>query len=206
MFMKLVVGLGNPESEYVGTRHNIGKFIVDETVCSIVGDPFSVKKLLKSVRGIHECGEWKDNQKLNVRLIKLTVDGCVVMFAKPLRYMNDSGVVIRDVMHFYKIDPSNTLVVYDDLDLVVGKVSLGSPTKVHNGVYSILDTLGKREFNKISFLKVGVREKKIPMSVKKFGLSPNKYVLSKFPKEDKLLIENEVKMQASNKIISWLSK
>lgn len=201
--MKLVFGLGNPEKEYAGTRHNVGKDVINALSCEVSeGGGFNIKKVLSSVFGNHICGDWRINRKLNAEILK-TGD---VMLVKPLRYMNDSGIVIRDVVSFYKVDFSDVAVVYDDLDLVVGefKARYGSATTVHNGVGSILDVIGDKNFKKIFYVKVGVREKKIPMSVKNFGLKPNTYVLGKFPKEDRVIVGDVIKNSVVPALLSWL--
>jgi len=208
--MKLVIGLGNPEKEYVGTRHNIGKMIVNMAVCHVVGnDNFNIKKLFKKVLGHNICGHWDVNKKLNAEILKINnIEIGNVMFVKPLCYMNDSGIIVRDVSQFYKVDFDNILIIYDDLDLKVGefKMKKGGATKVHNGIASILELIGERNFKKITYVKFGVREKRIPMSVKNFGLRPNKYVLSKFPKEDKFVVEKTIKDDVLPAIFEWLSK
>jgi len=203
--MKFVFGLGNPEKEYAGTRHNVGKNVINVLACELVDNHgFNIRKVFGSVFGNHSCGEWRVNRKLNAQIFKSDS----VMLVKPLRYMNDSGVIIRDVVNFYKADFSDVAVVYDDLDLMVGefKAKEGSATKVHNGVGSILDAIGAKNFKKIFYVKVGVREKKIPMSVKNFGLKPNTYVLGKFPKEDKIIIDDTIKNAVVPAILTWLSK
>src|SRR5690606_3800573 len=102
--MKLIVGLGNPGLSYKKTRHNIGFVIVDE-LAKRLGTTLSEKKFNGIYSVVHKNGE-------------------KVILLKPLTYMNLSGESIRPLMDYYDIPVENLLVIYDDLDLPVGKIRL----------------------------------------------------------------------------------
>ncbi len=131
--MPLIVGLGNIGQEYDGTRHNIGFEIVDaiaETLSTTFGPgngPFVVAE--------------RRHRGRNVVLIK------------PTTYMNKSGVAVRKALSEYKTDIRDCLIVYDDLNLDVGDVRLKSQGSAggHNGISSIIDLLGTREFPRLRF-------------------------------------------------------
>src|SRR3989344_7647892 len=97
--MKLVVGLGNPGKEYVKNRHNAGSIVLD--------------KVLQD-RGLR----WEEHKKFQA-LINITED---TVYAKPLVYMNNSGVTVSSLADFYKIDPEDITVIHDDVDLGMGRV------------------------------------------------------------------------------------
>src|SRR5713226_2846855 len=133
--MKLVIGLGNPGKEYERTRHNIGYRVVDK---------------LAAQQG------WKWNERRgravlasgNLGLEKVTL-------AKPITYMNLSGEAVGELMRWYKLQPEDVLVVYDELDLPVGKVRLLPSGRAagHNGMKSIIRHLHTDTFPR---LRVGV--------------------------------------------------
>ncbi|MBU8908431.1 aminoacyl-tRNA hydrolase [Desertibacillus haloalkaliphilus] len=133
--MKLIVGLGNPGKKYEGTRHNVGFSVIDQCAKDLMIDIDQSK--FKGVYGYK------------------TIEGEKVFLLKPLTYMNLSGESIRPLMDFYKIDINDLLVVYDDLDLPVGKIRLRQKGGHggHNGIRSIISHLGTNEFKRI---RVGV--------------------------------------------------
>ncbi len=129
---RLIVGLGNPGESYRDTRHNIGFMVLDE-IARRLGAAFREEK------------RWS---------------GLVAKFAgghllKPLTFMNDSGRSVQSVGHFYKTSPAQTLVVYDDVDLPLGRLRFRSNGSAagHNGIRSLAASLGTQEFPR---LKVGI--------------------------------------------------
>lgn len=133
--MKLIVGLGNPGKEYEKTRHNAGFRVMDA-----IADALQV-----------EC-----NQKKFKALVCLTrVKQEQVLLMKPQTYMNSSGEALGEAMRFYHIDPKDILVIYDDMDLPVGKIRLREKGSAggQNGVKSIIAHIGTQEFNRI---RVGI--------------------------------------------------
>jgi PTH1 family peptidyl-tRNA hydrolase len=117
--MRLIVGLGNPGSEYSGQRHNIGFMAVD------------------AIAHRHGFSPWRTrNQGLAA---EGTIDGEKVMLLKPQTYMNKSGVCVGPTARFFKIDPKDVIVIHDELDLAPGKVKVkvGGGVAGHNGLRSI---------------------------------------------------------------------
>ncbi|MGN1379370.1 MAG: aminoacyl-tRNA hydrolase [Bacilli bacterium] len=130
--MKLIVGLGNQGKNYKNTYHNVGFIILDNYFGNV---------------------EWKikDNYAYNI----LTIENEKVIFLKPLTYMNLSGLAVEKVVNFYKIDSKNILVIHDDINLLSGnyKFKFNSSSGGHNGIKSIISSLGTQEFCQ---LKIGI--------------------------------------------------
>lgn len=134
---ELIVGLGNPEPRYDNTRHNIGFAAVDE-LAKIWQMPL---KENKRFQGLFSEGVALGGQK--VRLLK------------PLTYMNRSGQSVRAVTDWYKVPASSVLVIYDDMDLPVGRLRmrLSGSAGGHNGMKSIIAHLGEPNFPR---LRIGI--------------------------------------------------
>lgn len=137
IFPELIVGLGNPEPKYDQTRHNIGFDAVDE-----------LAKI------------WQLDLKENKRFQGLFVEGVApggskIRLLKPLTYMNRSGQSVRAVVDWYKLKPQSVLVIYDDMDLPVGRlrIRLTGSAGGHNGMKSIIAHLGVKDFPR---LRVGI--------------------------------------------------
>lgn len=113
--------------------------------------------------------------KKESKFYQTEINGEQVIFIKPLTYMNLSGIAVKKIVDFYKIPLRDILIIQDDLDEEIGKYKLkkNSSSGGHNGIKSIISELGTDEFLR---LKIGIgRSKNIPI---------DKYVLSKFSKED----------------------
>ncbi len=133
--MKLVVGLGNPGSEYEHTRHNVGFRVVDK---------------LASKHG------WKWSERRSRAVLASGTLGLEkVVLAKPLTFMNLSGQAVGELVRWYKIQPEDMLVVYDELDLPVGKVRLRARGSAagHNGLRDIIHHLHTYDFPR---LRIGI--------------------------------------------------
>lgn len=157
--MYVVVGLGNPGKQYEKTRHNIGFDVIDKLAND---NNISVTKIKhKALIGEGRIG----NEK--------------VMLVKPQTYMNLSGETLIDIYNFYKVDLQNIIVVYDDIELEVGKLRIRKKGSggTHNGMKSIIKCLGSNEFLRV---RVGVSKPEKNQDLADF-------VLSKFKKEE---IEN----------------
>lgn len=128
--MKLIVGLGNPGDEYLGTRHNLGFSFLEE-----------LRKHLKIEN------DWQMNSKFNSEIIKS--EGLIL--ARPQTYMNLSGDAIAKIANFYKIKPDNIVVVHDELDLLLGhlKIRKGGAAAGHHGVESVINSLGTPDFIRV---------------------------------------------------------
>jgi PTH1 family peptidyl-tRNA hydrolase len=126
--VKMIVGLGNPGREYASTRHNLGFMVVDEIARRLGG------------------GERKSRFRAELREVR--DDGEKLVLIKPQTYMNLSGTSVREAAHWYKIPPSDLLVVVDDIDLPFGTLRMrpDGGSGGHNGLKSIIAELGTQEF------------------------------------------------------------
>ncbi|MBV9386080.1 MAG: aminoacyl-tRNA hydrolase [Chroococcidiopsidaceae cyanobacterium CP_BM_ER_R8_30] len=134
---RLIVGLGNPEPKYDRTRHNIGFAAVD-ALANSWQIPLSENRKFQA-----EFGEGRGPQADKIRLLK------------PLTYMNQSGQAIRAVTDWFKIPSGSVLVIYDDMDLPVGKIRLrlSGSAGGHNGMKSAIAHLGTQNFPR---LRIGI--------------------------------------------------
>ena len=148
----LVVGLGNPGREYARTRHNIGALVADE---------------LARRHG----GSWR--AKFAGRLAEIRLDGHRLCLLKPETYMNESGRSVAAAAAFFKLPPEAVLVVHDDSDLEPGRLQLrlGGGLAGHNGLRSVAQHLGSREFLRLR-VGVGRPERGDPRPLADWVLSP----------------------------------
>ena len=126
--MKLIVGLGNPGSEYQDTRHNIGFMVIE--------------KLAKELS--REQMSWKEEEKFKALIAKI---GDVIL-VKPITFMNSSGLAVSTIMNFYKCIPSDVWIVHDDIDLPLGKIRIREKggSAGHRGVESVIMELKTDQF------------------------------------------------------------
>lgn len=187
--MKLVVGLGNPGSEYLGTRHNIGWEVLDHLARRLgwIGDPSEFNRLART------------------KFEGLTLDGTVSLHAsggsdkllllKPTTYMNLSGKAVQAAMAFYQLAAGDVMVILDDLALPCGKLRIrsGGSSGGHNGLRDIERMLGTSEYPR---LRIGIDPP--PSRV------PGKdYVLGRFSAEQRKLIEPAID-RACGAVITWM--
>ncbi len=134
--LALVVGLGNPGPTYVGNRHNIGFLVLDELADRVGGGRFKSHKSTADV--------------LSGRLA-----GRPVLLAKPRTFMNLSGGPVAGLCRFYKVPPADLIVVHDELDVPFDAVrlKLGGGDNGHNGLRSITQSLGTRDYHRV---RVGI--------------------------------------------------
>jgi peptidyl-tRNA hydrolase, PTH1 family len=130
--IRMVVGLGNPGSEYQQTRHNVGFMVVDRLAADLA---MSWEKSSKAEAAVAKSGE--------------------LILMKPLAFMNRSGFPVLAVSQFYKIEPPETLIVFDDFALPLGRLRIrpDGGTGGHNGLESIIVQLGTDE---IPRLRIGI--------------------------------------------------
>ncbi|PIQ43030.1 MAG: aminoacyl-tRNA hydrolase [Gammaproteobacteria bacterium CG11_big_fil_rev_8_21_14_0_20_46_22] len=128
----MIVGLGNPGSQYENTRHNIGFTFVDE-LARIHGGQFKLEKKFKAYVG------------------KVPIDGREIILLKPDTFMNLSGDAVQKACHFYKFKPENLLIVHDELDLPVGegKWKFDGGHGGHNGLRDITAKLASAAFYRL---------------------------------------------------------
>lgn len=155
--MKLIVGLGNPGSKYLLTRHNIGFMAIDNFAQGLGAPPGKVE--------------------FDSLTCKFKLDGEEVLLAKPQSFMNNSGEPVQQLMHFYKIEIQNLLVVHDDIDLEFGAVKFhkNRGSGGQNGVKSINERLGTMDYAR---LKLGVGRPKQP------GMDVSSWVLKNFDESE----------------------
>lgn len=160
--MLVIVGLGNPDDKYQGTRHNVGFDVID-----LLAEKYNIAV---------------DTKKHRAYIGKGIIGGQKVILAKPQTYMNLSGESVRSLVEYYKVDPeTELLIIFDDISLDVGQLRIRKKGSAggHNGIKNIIANLGTSVFQRI---KVGVGEKP-----KGYDLAD--YVLGRFSKEDRELIK-----------------
>jgi PTH1 family peptidyl-tRNA hydrolase len=158
--MKLIVGLGNPGKQYEKNRHNVGFQIVDK-LAEQHGLRFDSKQgKAKVAPGVISVQVGADQVALSPDADAPVVTWPIVqrarvILAKPQTFMNLVGPSVQALLRFYKIDPADLLVIYDDLDLPLGALRLRATggSGGHNGMRSLIDTLGSGDFNR---LRVGI--------------------------------------------------
>lgn len=184
--MKLIVGLGNKDNSYKGTRHNVGYDLIDELIEEY--DTLNLKEKFKSLYQI------------------VTIDGEKIIFQKPQTYMNLSGEAIYEILNFYKLDPKTDLIViYDDMDISLGNYKLKKTGRDagHNGIKSILS----RVPNEFLRIKIGIDRKKgdfISHVLGKFTES-EKEQIQKVYKEIKNIVKDSMKMD-NEKLLNKYNK
>ncbi|ATD53870.1 aminoacyl-tRNA hydrolase [Clostridium chauvoei] len=164
--MFLVVGLGNPGKEYDKTRHNIGFECVD-----YLSSKYNIELNRIKFKGIY--GEGFINNKK-------------VVLLKPTTFMNLSGESIREIVNFYKLEPEEIIVIYDDISLEVGKIRIREKGSAggHNGIKSIIKNLSTEVFPRV---KVGVGQPKGDLV---------SHVLGKFSKEEEEILKESIQASA----------
>lgn len=135
--MKLIAGLGNPGPQYAESRHNVGFMVVDELARR------------------HRLGHWRFDRGFQGQIVEWNVPDDRVFLLKPLTYMNLSGISVQAVLRFYRIAASDLLVVYDDLDLPVGRLRIraNGSSGGHKGMESVIQHASTTE---ISRVRVGI--------------------------------------------------
>ena len=164
MSYKLIIGLGNPGKKYEHMRHNFGFMALD----------FLQKKM--------DAPKFKMNNKLNAEISKIDK----IILAKPQTFMNSSGEAAQKILSFYKISPNEIIVIHDDLDLPFGaiKQSKDSGSAGHNGVQSIIDILGTKNFTRLR-LGIGLSSEALAKDDRPHKKIPvEDYVLQNFSSEE----------------------
>lgn len=174
---RLIVGLGNPGETYRDTRHNIGFMVLDE-IARRMGAAFREEK------------RWSG-------LVAKFTGGYLL---KPLTFMNDSGRSVQSVGHFYKASPAQTLVVYDDVDLPLGRLRFRTSGSAagHNGIRSLISSLGSDEFPR---LKVGIA----PADGRPAGERMVGHVLGKFSAEERPVLQTVIQ-RAADAVLSAVDR
>ena len=123
--MLLLVGLGNPNPNNSDNRHNVGFFVIDA-----INEKFKLSKQKPKFKGLLTTGKINEQK---------------VFAIKPLTFMNNSGICIKELIEYFKIDVKNIFVFHDDMDIDIGKVKVkfGGSNAGHNGIDSIDKNIGK---------------------------------------------------------------
>ncbi|WP_418791330.1 aminoacyl-tRNA hydrolase [Phosphitispora sp. TUW77] len=176
--MKLIIGLGNPGSKYASTRHNVGFMVIDYLagILDISVDRTKFKSLI---------GEgFKNGEK--------------IVLAKPQTYMNLSGEAVLDMVHWYKIDLKDILVIYDDMDLPLGKLRLRIKGGAggHNGMKSIIYLAQSEEFPR---LRIGLGRPEAG------NLENIDFVLGKLSDEEAKVMKETIK-EAGQAVLAVIDK
>lgn len=173
--MKVIVGLGNPGRKYSDTRHNIGFRVLEE-----MARHYSIEK---------------EESRFDAIIGHIRIDGEKVLLVKPLTYMNLSGKAVQPLMHWFKLDLADLIVVYDDMDLTPGTLRLRPQggSGGHKGMASIIERLGSKEFARI---RIGI------------GRPDNgavDWVLGKFNSAEQKVVEEAIN-QAGDALTCWVKQ
>ena len=188
--MRLVVGLGNPGSEFVGTRHNVGWEALEELALRLgwIGKKDEYNRLGRS------------------KFDAITLDGSVsihsggtekVLLLKPTTYMNDSGRSVQSAMAFYQLSPAEVMVLLDDLALPSGKIRIrpGGSAGGHNGLKDIERALGTDQYPR---LRIGI-------DAPPPRISGRDYVLGRFTDDQRRAVEPALE-RAASAVLTWIEK
>ena len=170
--MLLLVGLGNPNPNHSNNRHNVGFSVIDA-----INTKFKLSKQKPKFKGILTAGKI-DEQK--------------VYTIKPLTLMNSSGICIKEVVEYFKIDVKDVFVFHDDMDIDIGKVKakFGGSSAGHNGIESIDKNIGKH----YSRVRIGIGQPK------NNSTDAAEHVLDSFSNDERQSVE-----EVTNNIIESLS-
>lgn len=161
----IIVGLGNPGKEYAKTPHNVGFMAVDKLT-----EKYNIKLNLSS--------------KHQAMIGEGIIDGEKCYIIKPLTYMNLSGNAVRSFMEYYKNSVDDLIVIYDDMDLPLGKIRIreAGSSGGHKGMKSIIENLGT---DKIKRIRIGIGK---PAE----GTQVVDYVLHKLSKEEQMELDSAI--------------
>ena len=159
--MYIIAGLGNPDRKYAKTRHNAG---------------FDVAKL---IAGKYLPG--REKKKFDARMLQGKIAGQDVVLLRPMTYMNNSGLAVRQAADYFKVPSDHILIIYDDIALPLGTLRIRKSGSAggHNGIKSVISHLGTQEFPRI---RIGVGDRKNEGDL-------IDHVLGTFSKEERKVID-----------------
>ena len=171
--MKIIVGLGNPGKDYKDTRHNIGFMVLEE-----LASRYTVEK---------------QESRFDAIIGHVRIGTEKVLLVKPLTYMNLSGKAVQPLMHWYKLELEDLMVVYDDMDLPMGslRIRASGGSGGHNGIASISERLASKDFARS---RIGIGRPEVGEAVG--------WVLGKFSSDEKEQIQIVVK-NAADALEKW---
>ena len=174
--MLLFVGLGNPTPDSENNRHNVGFKIIDS-----INKKFNLSKQKPKFKGLLTTGN---------------IEGEKVYAIKPLTFMNNSGVCIRELLEYFKFDAEDVIVFHDDLDVEFGKIKakFGGSSAGHNGISSIDKFIGK-DYSRV---RIGIGKPKTPIEIED-------YVLQNFD-EDELIGIDKISKNITDSIGDLIKK
>ncbi len=176
--LRLVVGLGNPGAKYAVTRHNIGFRVLERLAAD-----FAI-----------ELGR----EKFSAGFGRGRIEGQEVVLAKPMAYMNRSGLPVRSLAEFFRISSRDMVVVHDDIDLAYGRIKIKEKGGHggHNGVRSLIDAFGGGEFTR---LRVGIGRSETA------GQAVADYVLDQFTRDETAALAGVIE-RARDAVVTILCK
>ena len=165
--MRAIIGLGNPGNEYENTRHNIGFAVIDAVASKM-------DIILSEGKGEYLMGSKKIGNN-NITLVK------------PLTYMNNSGIAVKEIIDYFHLDLWQILVVVDDFNLPLGttRIRLRGSAGGHNGLYSIIYHLGSEDFPR---LRCGIADESMP----KYKSARADFVLSSFDRSENKIVQQMI--------------
>lgn len=175
--MKVIFGLGNPGRQYKNNRHNVG---------------YQVLESLVNGQGL----EFKRSFRISAYIAKKKDAEEWVFLVKPRTFMNNSGLCVKKVLNKYKVNLSDVLIVYDDVDLPLGRIRFrtGGSCAGHRGMASIASALESEEVNR---LRVGIGSPQ--------GQELSDYVLSDFSKKEREILDSTIQVAASASL-DWVNE
>ncbi|MCB9799021.1 aminoacyl-tRNA hydrolase [Candidatus Nomurabacteria bacterium] len=181
--MKLIVGLGNPGKQYTKTRHNVGFMVLDE--------------LRNKLSGYYQADKWNLSKKFNAELSGCTIAGKKIVLAKPMTFMNASGQSVQLIANFYKIPVEDLIVIHDEKDIPLGEIKIQQDRGPagHNGIKSIIEHTGSKNFLRV---RVGIASKN-----EKKMQDTSQFVLGKFGMFEKKLLAQAI-TSATDELIRML--
>lgn len=167
--LNLVVGLGNPGTQYSATRHNVGFIFLDY--------------LAEKNNLVFSASKWKSELTRDFRW------QVQLLLAKPETFMNLSGAAVLLLLDYYKLSPEKIIVVHDDIDLPLGRIRIVARggSGGHKGIRSIIESLGTDSFTRI---KIGIDRPAVQTDHETMPME--KYVLTKFSAEERAIINKQL--------------
>jgi PTH1 family peptidyl-tRNA hydrolase len=165
--LRAVIGLGNPGKKYEFTRHNVGFMVVDK-----LAEKYNLSFKNSAFYYLFAEGQLEDSSKF--------------VLVKPTTFMNMSGIAVKDFLNAFDMKPEDIIIIYDDLNIEAGRIKLrkSGSDGGHNGIRSIISSLGSDQFPRIRF-GIGSKFEKGKMV---------DYVLSEFDEKELLLIAPQVSL------------
>lgn len=179
--MKLIIGLGNPGKNHEHTRHNAGFLCLDY------------------LQKEWSCDMFQADKKMSAEISEGQVGKHKVLLVKPMTFMNASGTTVSQLVHFYKLQPEDIVVIHDDLDIAPGtfKQTNSSRAAGHNGVSDVIEKLGTQDFTRI---RLGIGR---PATVSGACMPSHDFVLQNFGEEE-LAALSALFPQVKDELLKWL--